>query len=330
MNISQIERKARDVCRRRHLSLATERTYLHWIRRFAGWCRQRSDDSREARIVSFLTYLASQRHVSASTQSVALNAINFLYKDVLQLELEDFSSFVRSKKPKRLPTVLSREETLAVINQLRGMKWIIASIMYGSGLRQREVLNLRVQDIDFNRLTITVRSGKGAKDRVVMLPTFLVKPIDTHIEEVRRLHNADLTAGFGDAYMPHALARKYPSAVKEFGWQFLFPASRISEDPRERSEQRRHHIHQSAVSKAITAARRAAGIDKRVTAHTFRHCFATHLLEAGADIRTVQELLGHANLETTMIYTHVTSTGAISTQSPIDFPPNVTPIRVAS
>jgi integron integrase len=330
MNINEIETELRNICRRRHLSIATEKTYRHWIRRFARYCQQHPRDDRQARIIAYLTHLAKNRAVAAGTQSVALNAIKFLYAEILQTDMGDVSQFTRTTKPQRLPVVLSRADTLAVINQIHGTKWIMVSLLYASGLRLAEMLKLRVQDIDLQRLTVTVRNGKGAKDRATMLPTFLVKPLQQHIESIRRQHNNDLAAGYGDAWMPGALARKYPGARRQFGWQFLFPASKISADPRDKTQHRRHHLHASAVSKTIKQAALAARIDKKISAHTFRHCFATHLLEAGADIRTVQELLGHSHLETTMIYTHVTTTGAISTPSPMQLPANVHPLYAAA
>lgn len=326
MKLDEVIDRATNVLRRKHMALATEKTYLHWIRRYARWCAQHPDETPEQKITGFLTHLARDRQVSQSTQSVAKNAIHFLYAHVLDQELGDFSAHQTSRKPKRLPTVLSRDEAMAVIGRVTGVRWLIVSLLYGSGLRQKEALSLRIQDIDLRRRTVTVRFGKGAKDRVVMLPAPLVEPLRHHIEDVRRIHRRDLANGVGDAYMPGGLARKYPNARKEFGWQFLFPATTIAPDPRDQTQRRRHHLHQSAVSKAIKSAAIAAGIDKRVTAHTFRHCFATHLLEAGADIRTVQELLGHSNVETTMIYTHVTTTGAISTRSPLEGATNVVQI----
>ncbi len=330
MNMQQIETELQNICRRRHLSIATEKTYRHWIRRFARYCHANPGTDRQARITAYLTHLAKNRQVAAGTQSVALNAIKFLYAEIIGEPMGDVAQFARSTRPKRLPVVLSRADTLAVINQIHGTKWIMVSLLYASGLRLAEMLKLRVQDIDLQRLTVTVRNGKGAKDRATMLPTFLVKPLQQHIESIRRQHNNDLAAGYGDAWMPGALARKYPGARRQFGWQFLFPASKISADPRDKTQHRRHHLHASAVSKTIKQAALAARIDKKISAHTFRHCFATHLLEAGADIRTVQELLGHSHLETTMIYTHVTTTGAISTPSPMQLPANVHPLYAAA
>lgn len=307
-----------NACARKNLSIRTERTYWHWIKRFGDWCKKHPAENRQQRIIDFLTYLAKNRELAQSSQSIALNAIKFLYADVLQTTMGDVSQFTRSTRPQRVPEVLSRDDTLRVINQLTGTKRIMVSLLYGSGLRLRELLNLRVKDIDLQRQAVTVRQGKGKKDRATMLPANLVEPLRQHIEDVRRLHKIDLQNGYGRAKLPGALARKTPRAQTEFGWQFLFPASRISEDPRQKGAFYRHHLHATAVSKSIKAAARSARIDKRITAHTFRHCFATHLLEAGADIRTVQELLGHSHLETTQIYTHVTTTGAIGTLSPLD------------
>jgi integron integrase len=313
-----IKTEFENVCARKNLSYRTQKTYWHWIRRFGFFCRKHPNDQRQQRIINYLTYLAKNREVSSSTQSIALNAIKFLYAEVLRQDMGDVSQFIRSTRPQRIPEVLSRDDTLRVINHLTGKKRIMVSILYGSGLRLRELVNLRVKDIDLQRLTVTVRQGKGRKDRATMLPAFLVAPLRHHIEDVQRIHNIDLANGYGRAKIPPALARKYPRAATEFGWQYLFPSTKISEDPRAKGQFYRYHIDPSVVSKAIKSATRTAGISKRITAHTFRHCFATHLLEAGADIRTVQELLGHSHLETTMIYTHVTTTGAVGTLSPLD------------
>lgn len=317
MNLSQTLEATRNVLRFEHKSYRTEQAYVHWIKRYALWCRDHADGEPEAKIRAYLTHLAKDRNVSASTQNQALNAVVYLYKHVLRDGLGDFSGFAPARAPRRLPVVLTQGEVAALLGHLAGMHWLIGSLLYGSGLRLAECLMLRVKDLDFERAIITVRDGKGAKDRAVMLPASLGEPLRQHLEAVRRVHRRDLAAGLGEAYMPGALARKYPGAVREFGWQFVFPATRPGPDPRTGAI-RRHHIHDSAVSKAIKSAARAAGILKPAGAHTLRHSFATHLLERGVDIRTIQELLGHADVSTTQIYTHVATRGAAGTASPLE------------
>jgi integron integrase len=270
-----------------------------------------------AHISEFLTWLATKRHVSASTQNQALAALLFLYKDVLYMPVGNVEHVVRAKQPLRLPVVLSREEVAAVLSHLKGTMWIIGMVLYGSGLRLEECLELRVKDLDFDRNQITVRRGKGQKDRTTMLPSTVVDPLRKHLGDVRGLHMADLKDGYGQVMLPDALERKYPNAATEWGWQFVFPASRICSDPRW-GPPSRFHLHESAVQKVIAAAVRLAGVTKRVGPHTFRHCFATHLLEDGYDIRTVQELLGHKDVSTTMVYTHVLNRGALGVKSPAD------------
>jgi integron integrase len=265
----------------------------------------------------FLTWLATKRHVSASTQNQALAALLFLYKHVLYMPVGNVEHVVRAKQPLRLPVVLSREEVAAVLSHLKGTMWIIGMVLYGSGLRLEECLELRVKDLDFDRNQITVRRGKGQKDRTTMLPSTVVDPLRKHLGDVRGLHMADLKDGYGQVMLPDALERKYPNAATEWGWQFVFPASRICSDPRW-GPPSRFHLHESAVQKVIAAAVRLAGVTKRVGPHTFRHCFATHLLEDGYDIRTVQELLGHKDVSTTMVYTHVLNRGALGVKSPAD------------
>lgn len=317
MNLPQTLDAASNVLRFRHMSYRTEQAYLHWIKRFAFWCRNHGEGGHEDKVRAFLTHLAREREVSASTQNQALNAIVFLYKHVLRADVGDFSGYHPARQPRRLPCVLSREEVGRLLDHLHGMHWLIGALLYGAGLRLEECLSIRVKDIDFARRIITVREGKGDKDRAVMLPASVAEPLKHHIETVRRTHVRDLAAGLGDAYMPGALGRKYPRAAKEFGWQFVFPASKPGPDPRT-GEIRRHHIHDSAVSKAIKSARSLAKIVKPVGAHTLRHSFATHLLESGTDIRTIQQLLGHADLSTTMIYTHVAEKGAAGVTSPLE------------
>lgn len=317
MNLPDTIEAARNVLRFRHMSYRTEQAYVHWIKRFAFWCRDNPDGSHEDKVRAFLTHLARERNVSASTQNQALNAVVFLYKQVLRQDVGDFTGFHPARLPRKLPTVLAVEEVSALLGHMSGMHWMIAALLYGSGLRLAECLSLRVKDIDFSRRIITVRDGKGAKDRTVMLPEPVAEPLRHHIDNVQRIHTSDLAAGLGEVYLPDALERKYPSAAKSFAWQFIFPASKPGPDPRT-GVIRRHHIHDSAVSKAIRAATHAAVIRKQVGAHTLRHSFATHLLESGTDIRTIQELLGHADVSTTQIYTHLAKRGAAGTTSPLD------------
>lgn len=317
MNLSQTIDAARNVLRFRHMAVKTEKSYCHWITRFANWCRAHPSGEPQDKVRGFLTHLAREKDVAASTQNQALNAIVFLYRHVLQEDVGDFSGFHPARLPRRLPTVLSRDEVHSMLAHMSGMHWMIAALLYGSGLRLAECLSLRVKDVDFGRHIITVRDGKGAKDRAVMLPSSAEEPLRHHIDDVRRLHARDLAAGYGSVYLPHALGRKYPRAAYEFGWQYVFPASKVGACPRT-GEIRRHHIHDSAVSKALKAARAAARITKHAGAHTLRHSFATHLLESGTDIRTIQELLGHADVSTTQIYTHVARYGAAGVVSPLD------------
>lgn len=317
MNLAQTIETARNVLRFRHMAYRTEQAYLHWIGRYGHWCLEHRGGDHADKVRGFLTHLARERDVSASTQNQALNAIVFLYKHVLQEEVGDFSGFHPARLPRHLPSVLSQDEVSRLLDHMTGMHWLIAALLYGAGLRLNEALMLRVKDIDFGRQVIAVKDGKGAKDRTVMLPGSVADPLRHHLDAVKRVHTRDLAAGLGSAYLPGALARKYPRAEKEFGWQFVFPASKPGPDPRT-GEIRRHHIHDSAVSKAIKAARRAAKIIKPVGAHTLRHSFATHLLETGTDIRTIQQLLGHADVSTTMIYTHVAQRGAAGVLSPLE------------
>lgn len=317
MNLNQTLEAARNVLRFKHMAYKTEKSYLGWIRRYAYWCRDHSAGSHEDKVKGFLTALARERDVSASTQNQALNAIVFLYRQVLREDVGDFSGFHPARQPRRLPMVLSRDEVGRLLSHLTGMHWMIVALLYGSGLRLAECLSLRVQDIDFGRRIITVRDGKGAKDRAVMLPDSVAEPLRHHLEAVRRQHQKDLAGGYGSVYLPHALERKYPRAAYEFGWQYVFPASKIGACPRT-GELRRHHLHDSAVSKALREARLSAKITKRLGAHTLRHSFATHLLESGTDIRTIQQLLGHADVTTTQIYTHVAERGAAGVTSPLE------------
>lgn len=268
-------------------------------------------------IQAFITYLATERQLSASTQNQALSAIIFLYRHVLQVDVALPSDIFRAEKPETLPVVLTHQEAMSVINKMTGVTQLMAKILYGSGLRLMECLRLRVKDIDFGNHQIIVRDGKGEKDRATILPDALIADLQTHLKTVSVIHQQDLKAGYGEVYLPYALARKYPNAAKEWMWQYVFPASARSVDP-ETKKIRRHHLDESVLQKAVRQAARIVGIDKPVSPHTFRHSFATHLLEAGYDIRTVQELLGHKDVRTTMIYTHVLQRGGRAVRSPLD------------
>jgi integron integrase len=310
--------RVRSAIRVRHYSRRTEVAYVTWIRRYIGFHRMAHPATLGASdVTAFLTWLATDQHVSASTQNQALAALLFLYERVLQMPIGQVEHVVRAKQPLRLPVVLSRQELACVLACLDGTMWTIGMLLYGAGLRLEECLELRVKDVDFDGYQITVRRGKGQKDRTTMLPGAVVDPLRGHVARVRELHEADLRHGHGRVMLPDALERKYPSAATDWGWQFLFPASRICRDPRW-GPPSRFHLHESAVQKAIAAAVRRAGIAKRVGPHTFRHCFATHLLEDGYDIRTVQELLGHKDVTTTMVYTHVLNRGVLGVRSPAD------------
>lgn len=310
--------EVRRVLRLKHYSLRTEEVYLGWIRRFVlAHGRRHPRDLGAAEVEKFLSGLAVQGKVSASTQNQALSALLFLYRQVLGIELPWMDGVVRAKRPQRVPTVLSREEVTRVLACMEGRPWLLASLLYGTGMRLMEALRLRVKDVDFDRREITVRDGKGGKDRHTMLPRALVEPLRREVERAATLHSGDLAAGFGAVWLPHALARKYPNAPRELGWQYVFPAPRRSRDPRDGIE-RRHHFDDALLSRALKRACRDAAVAKPVSAHTLRHSFATHLLEAGQDIRTVQELLGHKDVATTQIYTHVLNRGGLAVISPLD------------
>jgi integron integrase len=314
----EIHRKFLVAIRLPDYSANTERCYLGWINRFLYYHQEKHPcDCAEVDVASFLEHLALKRKVSGATQGQALNALVFFFSRVLEKPLGDIGPFKRPKKPRRLPTVLSPQEVKSVLSNLTGMKRLMVNLMYGSGMRVMESVRLRIMDLDFEYRNIVIRAGKGKKDRSVPLPESLIKQLKTQIALVQQLHEKDLAAGFGSVYLPDALARKYPKAEKEFRWQYLFPASRIAEDPRS-GILRRHHIHQTVIQRCIKQAAEHAGITKRVTSHTMRHSFATHLLETGSDIRTVQDLLGHADVSTTMIYTHVAGLGGQGAKSPLD------------
>ncbi len=308
----------RAAIRARHYSRRTEEAYVLWIRRFILYHGKRHPlEMGEAEVSGFLTSLAVRQQVSASTQNQALSAILFLYKEVLDRPLDWLDGIVRAKPTRRMPVVLSREEVKAVLGQLEGVAWLMASLLYGAGLRLLECARLRVKDVDFQRNQIVVRSGKGDKDRATMLPASVKEPLRRHLQAVRRQHEADLERGAGWVELPGAIRRKYPSVGRTWAWQWVFPATRRYRD-RETGEIRRHHLHESVLQRAVHLAVLKAGITKPASCHTLRHSFATHLLEDGYDIRTVQELLGHRDVSTTMIYTHVLNRGGRGVLSPAD------------
>jgi len=310
--------RMRQVLRRMHYSYRTEKTYCYWVRHFIFWSGKRHPrDMGAAEVTAFLNYLANEREVAAATQNQALSALLFLYGKVLEIKLPWLDDLVRAKRSVRLPVVLSQSEVEGLLGQMEGMTALMAALLYGGGLRLRECLRLRVKDIDFVYRQITVREGKGNKDRVTMLPEKLPEPLQRHLGRVKRLHERDLKEGFGEVELPHALARKYPRAGYEWAWQFVFPSKNRSPDPRT-AVIRRHHLYPQTIARAVKRAARAAGIAKHVSCHTLRHSFATHLLQAGYDIRTVQELLGHSDVSTTMIYTHVLNKGGRGVVSPLD------------
>ncbi|MGH8453550.1 MAG: integron integrase [Nevskiales bacterium] len=310
--------QVRAAMRLRHYSYRTEQSYLGWIKRYIYYHGKRHPvEMGEREVTAFLSHLASDRKVSASTQNQALSALLFLYGIVLDQKLDWLDNVVRAKRSSHVPTVLSREELHRLLTQLAGTHELIARLMYGTGLRLMESLRLRVGDMDRDYRQIIVRNGKGAKDRVTMLPESLIPLLAAHLEKVKSLHERDLAEGYGGVYLPFALARKYPRAEYEWLWQYVFPSINRSTDPFS-GVIRRHHLDEKNYQRVIRQAARRAGLTKRVTSHTLRHCFATHLLEDGYDIRTVQELLGHADVSTTMIYTHVLNRGGRGVRSPLD------------
>lgn len=308
-----------ELIRLRQYSIRTEKTYLDWVTRFLGAHLDRGlSELGSKEVEQFLTYLVVRRNVSPSTQNLALTALAFFFREVLEQSIDGLE-FTRSKRPKRLPVVLSRHETQLLLDKMEGTYELMAGLMYGTGMRLMECVRLRVKDIDFDYSVITVRDGKGKKDRRVPLPKRYTGPLKEHLQQVKQLHDEDLDGGFGEVFLPDALARKYPNALKEWGWQYVFPSARISADPRSGSV-RRHHLHENTLQRAIKRGATEASLTKQVNSHALRHSFATHLLEAGQDIRTVQELLGHADVSTTMIYTHVLNRPGIPpVVSPADF-----------
>ncbi len=310
--------KLRNCIRVKHYSIRTEEAYLHWIKQFLKFHYNRKPEFiQEPDINRFLTYLAVSRQVAASTQNQATSAILFLYRNVLNKPLDWFHFLRHAKKPKRLPTVFTRKEVNAILQQLDGTKWLMASLLYGSGMRLMECILLRIKDVDFDNGQIYVRNGKGEKDRLTVLPESLIRPLQRHINRVKTLHEIDLKEGYGASHMPFAIQRKFPNASHELPWQYLFPSSKRCVDPRSKLVGR-NHVDEAVLQRAVKDAIRRAGITKPGSCHTLRHSFATHLLEDGYDIRTIQELLGHKDVSTTMIYTHVLSKGGKGVRSPID------------
>jgi integron integrase len=310
--------EVRTVARLKHLSLRTETAYLHHIRRFIVFHGKRHPTTMgETEIRAYLAHLAVDQQVAASTQNVALCALLFLYREVLHVDLPHVTDIERARRPARIPVVFTRSEVHAILANLYGEYHLMASLLYGSGLRLMECLRLRVKDLDFEYQQLTVRDGKGAKDRITMLPRSLTDALQQQLAYARRLHEKDLADGFGAVYLPFALERKYRNAATEWSWQYLFPAPRRSRDPRS-GLLRRHHLSEDILQRAVKTAMTQAGIAKAGSCHTLRHSFATHLLEDGYDIRTVQELLGHKDVRTTMIYTHVLNRGGRAVRSPLD------------
>ena len=308
----------REELQARHYARRTVATYEQWLRRFLRFHQMRHPRQMgEAEINAFLSHLATEERVSASTQNQALAALLFLYRTVLGGDVGNLEGVIRARKRQRLPVVLTVGEVRAVLHHLDGAEALVAKLLYGAGLRLMEALRLRIKDVDLEQRCITVRCGKGDKDRRTVLPSSLVDPLKRHMNEVQHQHQNDLSAGWGAVELPHALERKYRNAAREWGWQWLFPQGRRWRDPRQNIEGR-HHLDPSLVQRAVRAAVQAAGISKPATCHTFRHSFATHLLEQGADIRTIQELLGHSDVKTTMVYTHVLNRGPTGVRSPAD------------
>jgi len=317
-NKPKLLEQVRDAIRLKHYSIRTERTYIDWIKRFILFHNKRHPrEMAETEVTQFLTHLARDENVAASTQNQALSALLFLYKEVLKQEIGWLNNVERAKKSPRLPVVLTRDEVKRIFAHLHGKEKLMAGLLYGSGLRLMECLRLRVKDVDLAYLKITVRDAKGGKDRITMLPVSLAPRLERHLAKMKIQHEQDLADGFGTVHLPHALSRKYPSAAREWAWQYIFPSTRLSIDPRS-GDMKRHHMAEGILQAAIKNAVRASALAKPATCHTLRHSFATHLLERGYDIRTVQELLGHKDVSTTMVYTHVLNRPGIGVKSPLD------------
>ena len=318
MNKPKLLDQIRDLMKVRNYSPRTIQIYTEWIRRYILFHhKQHPAELGADHVRDFLNFLVKQKQFSASTQNQALNALVFLYKQALQIDLGPITETMRAHRTKRIPTVLTQSEARSVLGSMEGKPKLVAGLLYGAGLRLMDGLQLRVQDLNFEKKEIIIHHGKGGKDRRSMVPDSMIPHLQRHLQQVRRLHKRDLNDGFGSAPLPNALARKYPNADKEWGWQWVFPASTRYMDDKD-NIWRRHHLHESCIQKAVKQAARRAGINKRVGCHTFRHSFATHLMEAGYDIRTVQELLGHKDVKTTMIYTHVLNKGGLGVKSPLD------------
>ncbi len=310
--------QARDKIRAKHYSIRTEEAYVHWMKRFILFHRKRHPrEMGAAEVEAFLSHLAVAGKVSASTQNQAKSGLLFMYKEVLQVDLPWLGDIVSAKRPTRLPVVLTQSEVASLLAHTTGTSGLILRMVYGTGMRIMECMRLRVKDIEFERSEIVIREGKGFKDRITMLPKSLVRPLQEHLARVKLLHEQDLRDGYGEVYMPYALARKYPNAGRNWIWQYAFPSAKISKDPRS-SRMARHHADEKAIQRCMSQALRKANINKQATPHTLRHSFATHLLENAYDIRTVQELLGHQDVSTTMIYTHVLNRGGKGVRSPLD------------
>lgn len=314
----QLFKKLRSTLRSLHYSIRTEQAYEQWVKRFLTFHHAISPGQiTSGNVRDYLSYLAEDREVAASTQNQALNAIVFFYEKVLGVALEEIGDFKHAKRPKRLPVVLSQGEVRKLFSHLQGLTRLMAGMLYGSGLRLMECLRLRIKDIDFDQQQILIRDGKGQKDRITVMPRNFQDELLAHLKKVKKIHEQDLQQGYGEVFLPSALSRKYPNAAKEWAWQYVFPASQVGLDPKT-GIIRRHHLHESVLQKAIKQASRLAGLTKPVSCHTLRHSFATHLLESGYDIRTIQELLGHKDVSTTMIYTHVLNRGGQGVRSPLD------------
>ena len=310
--------QVRESLRIHHYSIRTEKSYINWMKRYIFFHKKRHPNELAAKEISeFLSHLAVQRQVSASTQNQALNALVFLYKHVLKKEPGIFEGVIRAKRPERLPTVLTKIEANRLLNALSGTYRLMGDLLYGTGMRVMELLRLRVKDLDFDKMTITIRQGKGEKDRITMMPEILIQTLHDHLKRVKLLHENDLKMGLGRVFLPDALEVKYPNLDRSWGWQYVFPAKGLLIDPRT-GRKERHHVHETAIQRAIKQATHLTGINKHIGPHTLRHSFATHLLEKGRDIREIQELLGHANVATTQIYTHVLNRPGILIKSPLD------------